>query len=114
MPPFAASNVKPESTYFLADRDSWNTEVKRIMGNPVTHVAIQESRRTKRKRTVHVYYIQGTNIVIYNRSRDGVYFMRIAIRPQNVQNYYEAFVLEPQTDEEKAWLERYDYVLTTN
>jgi len=107
--PAGSANIKPESTFFLADRDSWNNDVKRIQGNPVKHVAIQQSRRAKR--TIHVYHIQGTNIIVYNRSRDGVYFMRIAIRPQNVQQYYEVFVEEPLNNYEKEWLERYDYVL---
>jgi len=110
----SAPNIKPESTYFLADRDSWNNEVKTISGNSVLHVAIQQSRRSKKKRTIHVYYIIGTNIVIYNRSRDGVYFMRIAIRPENVRQFYDVFVREPVTPQEKEWLERYDYVITTN
>lgn len=113
LPPTDA-NIKPESTYFLADRDSWNNDTKRIKGNAVIHVAIQQSRRSNRKRTIHVYYIHGTNIVVYNRSRDGVYFMRIAIRPENVNQFYDVFVREPVTPPEQEWLERYDYVITTN
>jgi len=82
-----------------------------INGMPVKHVATQESRRTKRKRTVYVYHIVGTNIIVFNRSRDGIYFMKIAIRSQNVKAFYDTFVNPPQTPEERIWLERYDYVL---
>ena len=103
--------VDPNKTFFLADRTTWRGAIKTIDGNSVIHVATQVSRRTRRKRTVHVYYIKGTNIVVYNRSRNGVYFMKMAIRPENVKAFYDTFVNPPQTPEERIWLERYDYVL---
>jgi len=108
----SVSTMMDNLFYVLADRPSWNSPIKTIGGAKINHIAIQESRRTRKKRTVHVYHIEGTNAVIYNRSRDGVYFMRIAIRPENVRQFYDVFVREPVTPEEKTWLERYDYVLT--
>jgi len=117
VPPGKKDGKSPVSTmmdnlfYVLADRPSWNSPIKTIGGAKINHIATQESRRTRKKRTIHVYHIEGTNAVIYNRSRDGVYFMRMAIRPENVIQFYDTFVREPITPEEKTWLERYDYVI---
>ena len=102
-------NLDPNQMMFRADRG--NRIVTTINGNAVRLVATQESRRTKRKRTVYVYHILGTNIIVFNRSRSGIYFLKIAIRPQNVKAFYDTFVNPPQTPEERIWLERYDYVL---
>jgi len=120
VPPGKKDGKSPVSTlinnlfYVLADRPSWNSPIKTIGGAKINHIAIQESRRSKKKRTIHVYHIEGTNAIVYNRSRNGVYFMRIAIRPENVIQFYDVFVREPLTPEEKEWLERNDYVITTN
>jgi len=46
----------------------------------------------KKKRTIYVYHIAGTNVIIYNRARHGVYFMRIAFRPENVKKFFQIFV----------------------
>ena len=116
VPPGKKDGASPVSTlidnlfYVLADRPSWNSPIKTLGGAKINHIATQESRR--RKRTIHVYHIEGTNAIVYNRSRNGVYFMRIAIRPENVIAFYDVFVREPLTAEEKTWLERNDYVLT--
>lgn len=109
--PPMAPNIAPESTFYLADRASWNKSPKTIGGQRVNKIATQESRRSKR--TIHAYHIQNTGIIVYNRSRDGVYFMRIAIRPENMKNFYDTFVAPPLTDDDKAWLSRNDYVLTS-
>jgi len=96
---------------FLADRKSWRKQSKTIMGKPVRLVAIQESRRSRRKRTNYVYHIVGTTEIVYNRARHGIYFMSIAIRPQNKKNFFDVFVEPPLTEKEQKWLERNDYVL---
>ena len=120
VPPGKKDGKSPVSTlinnlfYVLADRPSWNSPIKTIGGAKINHIAIQESRRSKKKRTIHVYHIEGTSAIVYNRSRNGVYFMRIAIRPENVIQFYDVFVREPVTPEEKEWLERNDYALTSN
>ena len=106
-----AVNVSPNQLQFLADRTTWHSELKTISGKPVVLVATQKSRRTKAKRTVYVYHVVGTNLIIYNRSRHGVFFMRIAFRPENMQQFFQTFVEPPVTPEEQIWLERYDYVL---
>lgn len=107
-----AAAVAPSKLQYLADRDTWHKQIKQVNGSTVELVAIQESRRTKKKRTNYVYHIAGTNVIIYNRARHGVYFMRIAFRPENVKKFFQIFVEEPLTDAEKQWLERYDYILT--
>lgn len=106
-----AAAIAPSKLQFLADRNTWGSQTKSIDGKTVELVAIQDSRRTKRKRTIYVYHIAGTNVIIYNRSRHGVYFMRIAYRPQNVKQFFQIFVEEPLTETEKQWLERNDYEL---
>jgi len=108
--PMAAS-VAASKLQYLADRNTWHKQIKKINGSTVKLVATQESRRTKRKRTIYVYHIVGTNVIIYNRSRHGVYFMRIAFRPENVKKFFQIFVEEPLTEAENNWLERYDYIL---
>jgi len=104
-------NIDPKKMSFLADRETHHSQHKTILGNVVRLVAIQKSRRHKRKRTVYVYHIVGTTEIIYNRSRYGIFFMSIAIRPQNKKNFFDVFVEPPLTEKEKQWLERYDYVL---
>lgn len=105
-------NLNPNSMMFRADRESLGQAVRTVNGNVVRLVAIQESRRTRRKgRTKYIWHIEGTNVVVYNRNRSGIYFMRMAIRIRNVNRYHDVFVKEPLTDKEKIWLERYDYVL---
>ncbi len=104
----APTGVDPNQMFFRADSRS---EPKTINGNEVVLVATQPSRRRKRKgRTNYIYHIKATNVIVYNRSHDGILFMRMAIRPQNVSRYYDVFVRPPLTDKEKVWLERYDYI----
>ena len=105
-----AVGVAPEQLQFLADKNTWHNELKTINGKPVVLVATQLSRRNKR--TVYVYHLVGTNLIVFNRSRYGIFFMRIAYRVQNMQNFFDTFVSPPHTQEEKSWLERNDYVLT--
>ena len=102
-------NIDPKTMMFVADRETHRLENKTVLGNPVRLVAIQKSRR--RKRTIYVYNIVGTTEIIYNRSRHGIFFMSIAIRPQNKKNFFDVFVEPPLTDKEKDWLARYDYEL---
>jgi len=103
------ANLDPNQMMFRAEYRT--PGFPHINGMPVKHVATQVSRRTRRKRTVYVYNIVGTNIIVFNRSLDGIYFMKIAIRPENVKAFYDTFVNPPQTEAEKTWLARYDYVL---
>ena len=106
------TNLNPNKMMFRADIETRHSPIKKIQGKEVVHVATQVSRRTKKKRTVYVYNIEGTNIIVYNRSLNATRFMKIAIRPQNVQRFYETFVKEPLTPKEKQWLDLYGYVLT--
>lgn len=104
-------NIDPKTMMFVADKATHRLENKTILGNPVRLVAIQKSRRHKRKRTIYVYHIVGTTEIIYNRSRHGIFFMSIAVRPQNKKNFFDVFVEPPLTDKEKEWLDLYDYKL---
>ena len=103
--------IDPNALMFRADIGTRNQSVKRIDGLLVKHVATQESRRTKRKKTIYVYNIESTNIIVFNRGLTRNFFMKIAYRPQNMQNFFNTFVNPPQTEPEKNWLTRYNYVL---
>ena len=105
------SNRNPNKMMFRADRDTYDTPQKTIDGEKVNLVAIQESTRTKKKRTVYVYHIEGTDTILFNRSRNGVRFMRMALRQSNIRRYYDIFVQEPLTKKEKVWLRLYGYSL---
>lgn len=112
--PLSTGNVNPDKLMFIADRETWNTVPKTINGNTVKLIAIQPSPRTiRKKKNIYVYHIAGTNLIVYNQTKNGVYFMRMAIRPQNVSNYYDVFMRPPLTQKEKEWLERYGYQLVT-
>jgi len=103
-------NVDPNEMFFIADRSSWGPGDKTIDGNILKLVAIQKSRRTRRKkRTIYVYHIANSNIIVYNRRANGFYFMRMALKPANIERYFEVFVKPPLTDAEKKWLKLYDY-----
>jgi hypothetical protein len=104
--------LDPNTMMFKADFASRHEPQKTIEGNPVVLVATQDSKRTRRKKkTIYIYHIQGTDLIVFNQSRNGTRFMKIAIRPENVRRFYETFVKPPVTPEEKIWLERYGYVL---
>jgi len=106
------AKIDPSKLQFLADRDTWRSETKTILGDTVRLVAVQKSRRRfRKKRTNYVYHIVGTTEIVYNRSRYGVYFMSIAYRPQNKKNFFDVFVNPPLTEKEIEWLKRYDYRL---
>lgn len=103
------AKLDPNSMMFRVDSRS---DPKTINGNFVRLVAIQKSRRTRRKgRINYIWHIENTNIIVFNKSRNGIYFMRMAIRPQNISRYYDVFVRLPLTEKEKEWLARYDYQL---
>lgn len=103
--------IDPSKMQFLADRKTWHSLTKTISGNVVRLVAVQKSRRFLKKRTIYVYHIVGTTEIVYNRSRHGIFFMAIAIRPQNKKNFFDVFVAPPLTEKEQEWLDRYDYRL---
>ena len=101
--------IDPNKMMFRADRESDNDEIRTVDGKPVMLVAIQKSRRGKKD--TRIYHIVGTNIMVFKQSKRGVYFMRMALRPENINRYYNVFVNQPLTSEEKIWLGRYDYEL---
>lgn len=103
--------INASKMMFRADRNTDNSVIRTIGGKRVILVAVQQSRRTKKKRTNWIYHIEGTNIIVFNRSREGIYFMRMALRTANINRYYNVFVNHPLTENEMVWLQRYDYVL---
>ena len=99
-------------SFAMADRDTWKSKVKRVDGDVLRLVAVQKSRRTRRKgRTKYVFSRVGTNHIMWNRSRNGVMFMPFANNDVTMKKYHEVFVEDPVTPQEKTWLARYDYEL---
>ena len=107
--PASIGNIDPHKTFFRSDSRSGPITIN---GKEVVLMATQPSRRRKRKgRTNYIYNIVTTNVMVYNRSSEGRMFMKMALRPQNISRYYDVFVRPPLTEQEKVWLERYDYIL---
>ena len=96
---------------FVADRASQKDDIKKIEGKNVILVATRIPRNSKKYKTVYIYHIEGTELIVFNRSRDGICFMKIAVKAANMKRFYETFVKPPITDAEKQWLELYDYRL---
>lgn len=95
---------------YIADRDTWDKEAKTINGNQVILVAKQPSKRTHRKKkNIWIYWIKNTQEIIYNQSRHGVYFMKIAANNTQMKLFYETFVQAPLTTAEKIWLDTNGY-----
>lgn len=103
--------MDPNAMMFRADKESWNKITQTIDGKEVVLVATRIPRNPRKYRTVYIYNISGTNIIIFNRGRSKVMYMKIAIRPQNMQRFFEIFVQKPLTEKEQEWLARYDYEL---
>jgi len=106
-------NIDPNKMMYKSDRIN-GKYYRTIQDNYVILVATQESRRSRKKRTMYIYNIENTNIIVFNRSRNGIRFMKIAIRPENMKKFYEIFVQKPLTPKEQEWLTRYDYTLINN
>lgn len=97
--------------FLRADIGTFSENYKTVEGDYMKLVAIQKSRRTKRKgRTKYIYHRAGTNKIFWNRSRHGPFFMSIAT-DRNMKLYFDIFVKPPLTPKEKEWLNLYDYEL---
>ena len=104
--------MDPRSMQFIADRNTWSQPIKTINGSQVILVAKQPSRRTQRKKkTIWVFWIKGTQNIIYNQSRDGVFFMKMARNPADMKKFFEVFVQPPITEPEQQWLDLNGYEL---
>lgn len=98
------------SLAYFADTNSWSQDIKTIKGNQVILVAKQPSRRTQRKKkTVWVYWIKNTQEIIYNQSRNGICFMKMAADKTIMKLFFETFVQPPITPQEKSWLDLNGY-----
>ena len=101
----------PSTMMFRADKETRLKLIKTVEGRAVIHVATQESTRTKKKRTVYVYRIEGTRQIVFNRSRNGTRFMKIAMRVMDMKRFYDIFVQPPLSQKEQEWLALYGYSL---
>ena len=98
-------------TIYLADPETWRQDQKTVKGHKLELIAIQPSSRKARKgRTKYLYHIPALNVIVYNRSQGGVYFMPIAT-PSTMRLYLDIFVNDPVTQQELGWLRRYGYQL---
>lgn len=104
-------NIDPNKMQFIADRSSWKNDIKTVQGNRLLLVATRTPRNPRKYKTVYIYHIENTRTIVFNRSRNGVFFMVIAVKPGNMKRFYETFVMPPITEAEKKFLELYDYQL---
>ena len=103
--------LDPQKMMFMADRDTWNKAPKTINGRKVKLVATRVPRNPLKYRKVYVYLIEGTTTIVFNRSGQGVYFMKMGMTAQQIRRYYNIFANPPITKEEREWLDRNDYTL---
>ena len=104
-------NIDPRCMQFIADRSTWKEPIKKIKGKRLILVATRTPRNPRKYRTVNIFNIEGTGLIVFNRSRNGVFFMKIAVKNANMQRFYSTFVVPPTTKEEKQWLDLNDYKL---
>ena len=97
-----------------ADRDSMSLPVKTVNGKYMVKIAEQRSPRLLRQSRVnHIYYLEGTQEIYYNRSRDGIIFIPMGFDSNQMKKYTDVFVTPPLTDKEKQWMATYSYIFTT-
>ena len=74
-------------------------------------VIVGQQAKGRKGRFRHVYNMEGTSLIYYNRSRNGILFYPMARTVTNMNRYFDVFVKPPLTDKEKAWLKRNGYTL---
>ena len=74
-------------------------------------VVVGQQVKSRKGRFRHVYHMEGSGLVYWNRSRNGIIFYPMARTAENMVRYYDVFVKPPLTEKEKAWLKRNKYTL---
>lgn len=100
-------------SFKIADKDTWKNKKKTIgNGDKLRLVAIQESRRTiRKKKTQYIYARENSKEIYYNNSQSNIVFVPIARTIPDMEKFYSLFTNVKKTAEQKAYLERNGYQL---
>ena len=95
----------------IADRDTYTLPIKTINGKQMIIVATKTSRRALRKRkTQYIYSMEGTKGVYYNEAKNGVFFVPLARREQNMKRHYDLYCVDPLTKAELQYLKLHPHI----
>ena len=99
----------------VADRETFNSPVKKIGGKSMILIATKTSRRTVRKgKTQYLYVMDGTTGIYYNESRNGVFFVPMARREYNMKKHFDLYCVEPLTKAEQDYLKNHPHIKLVN
>ena len=95
----------------IADRNTYNSNIKTVDGKTMILVATKTSRRALRKgKTQYIYSMEGTKGIYYNESREGVLFVPMARHESNMKRHYDLYCVEPLTRAEREYLRLHPYI----
>jgi len=95
----------------VADRDTYSSPIKRVDGKQMILVATKTSRRTLRKgKTQYIYSMEGTKGIYYNEAKNGVLFVPMARREQNMRRHYDLYCIDPLTRAELQYLKIHPHI----
>lgn len=95
----------------VADRDTYNSSVKRIDGKIMILVATKTSRRTLRKgKTQYIYSMDGTKGIYYNEAKNGVLFVPMARHESNMRKHYDLYCVDPLNRAEREYLKLHPHI----
>lgn len=99
----------------IADRNTYNSSIKRVDGKQMILVATKTSRRTLRKgKTQYIYSMEGTKGIYYNESKYGVLFVPMARRESNMKKHYDLYCVEPLSRQEREYLKNHPHIKLVN
>jgi hypothetical protein len=99
----------------VADRDTFNSCVKKVGGKSMVLVATKTSRRTMRRgKTQYIYVMEGTKGIYYNESKNHVYFSPMARREFNMRRHFDLYCVEPLTRAEREYLKNHPHIKLVN
>ena len=95
----------------IADRDTYNSLIKKVNGNPMLLVATKTSRRKLRRgKTQYIYSMNGTKGIYYNESKNGVLFVPMARHERNMRRHYDLYCVEPLNRAELEYLKIHPHI----
>jgi len=99
----------------IADRDTFNSSIKKVDGKEMVLVATKTSRRILRKgKTQYIYSLEGTRGIYYNESKNGVLFVPMARRESNMKKHYDLYCVEPLNRQELEYLKNHPHIKLVN
>jgi hypothetical protein len=95
----------------IADRDTYDSIIKKVAGRAMILVATKTSRRTLRRgKTQYIFSREGTEGIYYNESRNGVLFVPMARKESNMKRHYDLYCAEPLNRAELEYLKLHPHI----